>query len=124
MKNFTIIGLMLLMLCGCSQQPSYQTTTLPSGRQVKVLKLMTMHFSNDSPALLLEYQTDIPIDKKTDLTAEVDDIWMSFREDVEKAKLDRGIIKASEKPTGFIIKKHKSFGFVFTKGADGSWIRK
>src|ERR1039457_3618313 len=91
-----------LMLVGCgSGQPTYQIKTLASGRHVKVLKVMTMHFSNNSPALMLDYQTDITINDKATLEAEVDDIWESFRSEVEKAKLERAIIKANEKPSGF-----------------------
>ena len=70
---------------------------------------------------MLEYETDIPIEDKESLRKEVDEIWEKFQNDVEKAHLKSGVIRASHyEGTGF-LRTGKGYGFVFKKGDDGKW---
>jgi uncharacterized lipoprotein YehR (DUF1307 family) len=113
---------MALAACGATE-PSHQLVTLPSGKQIKVLGVWKMVFTNDTPALMLKYQTDISLDNKADLEKEVEEIWASFRVDVEKAQLTNAIVSANEKPTGFIFTKSRLHNFVFKRGAGGQWSK-
>ncbi len=112
------------MLVGCgASEPNYKVVNLPSGKQVKVVGVVKMHFSNSSPALMLKYQTDLSLDDKPALEKEVDEIWESFRTDVEKGQLTDAIVSANTKPTGFILKKSRGYNFVFKKSDKGQWSK-
>lgn len=82
-----------------------------------------MTFSNDSPALILNYQTDLNLTDLPALEREVDEIWTSFKVDAEKANVANAIIKANEKPKGFIISTGNAYGFSYHKGQVGQWSR-
>ena len=124
MTRTMILTLALIILAGgCSTQgPSYQVTKLPSGKEIKLIGIGKIAFSNDSPALMLKYQTDLNIDNKIALKKEAEDIWNTFKNDVEKDNLSNAIINANEVPSGFIITKNRSYNYVFIKSSDGSWI--
>jgi len=70
---------------------------------------------------MLQYQTDLKVSDKAALRAEIDEIWLVFKNDVERANLKDAIINANEVPQGFIIKKSNSYNFVYEKRPDGTW---
>lgn len=123
MRLFIAVALLLLTGCGGAGEAPYQTVTLPSGKKVAVLGIGKIAFSNDPPALMLKYQTNISLDDKASLENEVDEIWGSFRVDVEKAQLVNGIVSANERPKGFIVTTSRGRNFVFKRGADGQWAK-
>jgi hypothetical protein len=123
MRLLLVIGLLLLFACG-SNGPGYQVSTLPSGKQIKVINVTKMFFSKGDTSLILDYQTDIPLENKAALDKEVDDIWQYFKNDVEKANLKGAVIRANEAPKGGFIQTKKQFGYVFNKADDGVWSRK
>jgi len=101
-----------------------QVHTLPSGRQIMVLGVGKMFFTKDNQtALMLKYQTHLSLDDKPALEKEADEIWSSFRINVEQAGLSTGIVSANEKPAGFIVTHSRGFNFVYTKSANGQWSR-
>jgi len=107
----------------CTQTPPYTQQTLPSGRTIKAGSVMKMYFTKGDPALILKYYTDVEISDADALRQEVDDIWQSFKIDVEKAGLKVAIISANEIPKG-MISKTKGYNFIFIKQEDGLWKRK
>ncbi len=68
---------------------------------------------------MLKYQTDLKISDATELRKEVDEIWPVFRQDVERLKLQPGIISVNEVPSGFSA---KGYNFVYQRQDDGSWL--
>jgi hypothetical protein len=106
-----------------ADETAYRLATLPSGKQIKVLGVGQMAFTEGPPGLMLKYETDIPIENVPALEREADEIWLSFRSDVERAGLRVGIVSANEKPSGFIITKNRGYNFVFERGADGRWAK-
>jgi hypothetical protein len=72
---------------------------------------------------MLKYQTDLKITDAVALEKEADEIWATFRADVEQAKLRNAIISANETPQGTLIKTASAYNFVFNKQQDGSWRR-
>ena len=116
--------ILALLLFGCAaQEAHYKLIKLPSGKQVKVLSVGKMYFGQGDPALLLKYETDLPIGDIPALQREADEIWQSFKEDVENAHLSNGIISATSHPTPGFISRSQSYNFVFQKSADGTWHR-
>jgi hypothetical protein len=111
------------MVNACSTQgPPYKITKLPSGKEIKIISIGKISFSNDSPALMLKYQTDMNIDDKVTLKKEVEDIWSAFRIDADKANMQNAIISANEAPSGIIISKNRTYNYVFIKSYEGNWV--
>jgi hypothetical protein len=94
---------------------------LHSGKQVLVLGIGRISFTNDSPALMLKYQTELSIDDKESLRREVEEIWEQFKADVEKQGLTQAIIRANEPASGSLIKRNRTFNYIFKKTASGKW---
>jgi hypothetical protein len=78
-------------------------------------------FSQGTPALVLQYQTDLKGSDLPGLRREVSEIWPEFRKDVESRGFQNAIISANEMPQGFLIKKSQSYNFVFERNTDGDW---
>jgi hypothetical protein len=72
---------------------------------------------------MLRYLTDLSVDRELPrLRAEVNEIWSDFHVEVERGNFTYGIIRATEKPKGGgILVRSKGYGFVYTRGADGTW---
>ena len=82
-----------------------------------------MYLTEDSPALMLKYQTDIGIDDVDLLRKEVEEIWPMFRVNVEESGLSNAIILATSSPerTGLIFSTSQSYNFVSSKKENGTW---
>ncbi len=96
-------------------------TTLPSGKQIKIVAITPMHFANGSDALILNCETDISIGDKTALRKQADEIWSKFRNNVEDAKMTNGVIRVTHPEGSGLITHSKGYGFVFEKRADDQW---
>ncbi|MBV9494340.1 MAG: hypothetical protein JOZ54_08835 [Acidobacteria bacterium] len=124
MKQTVLLVLVALLALGCVRQEApHQDLQLPTGRTVKVLSVGKLYFSNDRPALTLKYQTDLPITNVDALGAEVDEIWMVFQPEVDRANVTNAIITASTPPKGTFVTTGSNYNFVFQKGEDGTWRR-
>jgi hypothetical protein len=127
MESMPIVHKLLVLfsltcLVGCTaSSPNYKTVSLPSGKQIKVIGIGRINFSQGPPAMMLKYQTDLKVTDKGTLRSEVDEIWPVFRNDVEQARLRTAIISANEIPHGILIKSGQSYNFVYEKSADGTW---
>jgi hypothetical protein len=119
-----VLASLAALAVGCTQAPAYQVTRLPSGREIKVLGVTKMFFSQDDPALMLKYQTDLDLDDGAALAAEVEEVWQVFRKDAEAAQVNGAIILVSDAPKGFIVTTNNNHGFVFERSPDGAWRRK
>jgi hypothetical protein len=106
--------------CQYQAQPSKEVA-LPSGKKVRVLAVGQINFSNDSPALMLKYQTDLKVSNAVELRKEVDEIRPVFRTDVEHANLTNAIVSANEVPQGLVVKTANAMNFVYKRSADGDW---
>jgi hypothetical protein len=119
-------GILLILLItglwcdGCSRSHS-TSYTLPSGKQIKITSMVPMHFPNGEDALVLNYETDISIDDKLDLRKEVDQVWGSFKKNVESANMTNGIIRVVHQEGNGFLTHGKGYGFLFVKRADGEW---
>lgn len=105
----------------CGGGPRTTPYRLSSGRTIRVLSVGPMYFSHDQPALVLRYQTDLNVDQKERLRAEVTEIWKDFRKEADRADMTGAIIMANEVPKGRFIQRGRSFNFVFEKRPDGTW---
>ncbi|MBJ7575450.1 hypothetical protein [Luteimonas sp. MC1828] len=123
MRQITL-ALSLALLSACTSAPQYQVTTLPNGKELKVIAITRMHSTNGiNKWLILNYQTDLPIADVEALGREADEIWPYFRNGVEQAGMSVALIKASSKPIGRIIKESRAHSFAYKKAPDGIWAR-
>jgi len=132
--------MMLLLITNCggsvqNSQPSGNVQTsqssgnaqnlppskLPSGKEIKITSVNKMAFKNSESALVLNYQTDIPVENKDVLRKEVDEIWAVFQKDVEAENLNVGIIRAVHVEGSGLVRNGKGYGFSFVKREDGQW---
>lgn len=121
-KVACLITLLIFSLCcgGGSAQNS-KTYRLPSGKQIKVTGVGKMNFPNGDSALVMSYETDIPIEDMEALRKEVDEVWSVFQKDVEKAEVKAGVIRATHYEGSGMVRNGKGYGFVYAKGNDGKW---
>ena len=80
-----------------------------------------MNFPNGDSALVMNYETEIPIENMEALRKEVDEIWSVFQKDVEKAEVKAGAIRATHSERSWVVRSGKGYGFVYVKGDDGQW---
>jgi hypothetical protein len=80
-----------------------------------------MSFPNGDSALVMNYETEIPIEDMEALRKEVDEIWSVFQKDVEKAEVKAGAIRATHYERSGLVRNGKGYGFVYVKGDDGEW---
>ena len=121
MKIKLAVALPILVTCiACSSQAqNYKAFKLPSGKEIRITGMVKMDFPNSAPALVLNYLTDIPIDDRVRLRQEIDEVWSVFRVDVEKAKLNAGVIRVTHMEGSGLVKSGKGYGYVFVKRDDG-----
>jgi hypothetical protein len=120
MRILAMLIVCMTTACSVQGQPTREVK-LPSGKIVNVIGVGQISFSNDSPALMLKYQTGLKITDTVALRKEVDEIWESFEAEVEQAKVRCAIVSANEIPRGVLFKTASGYNFVFTKQPDGSW---
>jgi hypothetical protein len=69
---------------------------------------------------MLKYQTDLKTSNAAELRKEVEEIWTTFRADVERAKLTNAIISANQAPQGLIVKTANVYNFVYKSSTSGT----
>ena len=128
-----LVAAIIGLYAGCSGKvvngntsSNSSTTTekykLPSGREIKITGMNGMNFENGETGLVLNYQTDIPIENRDELKKEVEEVWTIFKVDVEKANVTSGIIRATHiTDDGMFVKNGKGYGFVYQRNAKGQW---
>lgn len=105
------------LLAGClviKTRPGLVAYTLPSGKVINPTNVSKMDFPQGESALVMSYQTDIPVSDKEKLRQEVDELWKLFVKDVEAANLKAGALRPSNADG-------HGYGFLFQKKDDGSW---
>jgi hypothetical protein len=108
----------LMLFFPAPQAPLY---TLPSGKQIRILSVIPAHFPQGPPTLIMNCETDIPIEEMAALRKEVDEIWEIFRTDVESAHMTMAAIRMTHNEGTGWITTGKGYGFVYEKRADGKW---
>jgi hypothetical protein len=119
--NIIALAALLISTFGCCGRnaQNMRTYTLSSGKQVKVEGVKKMNFPNLS-MVEIDYETEIPIEKKEALRKEVDEVWSIFQKDVEGAETKVGIIQATSCSLGGLVRQQARYGFLLSE-RDGKW---
>lgn len=118
---FALLWLGTALACAGGSQPAYEVHTLTSGRQVKVLGEGRVNFEQSGPALMLRYQTDIPLADTVALQAEAADIWRDYESHADNAGVRGAVLSANIPPGGGLISRGGGYTFLYEKGPDGHW---
>ena len=113
--------LVFTLCCSGGNAQNSKSYKLPSGKQIKVNSVGKMNFPNGESALVMNYETEIPIEDKEPLRKEVNEIWSVFQKDVEKAEVKAGVIRATHYEGSGLVRNGNGYGFVYVKGDDGKW---
>jgi hypothetical protein len=126
MKQFAhaFLAMAVMLMMSCSPPPeTYTVKKLPDGKEIKVKNVGKVFFSEDEPALVLNYITDIPIEDAAAIETEVNSIWPVFQVNVVESGLTAGAIRAHEPRSPGIASSQRTIGFVWEKSDSGSWER-
>jgi hypothetical protein len=118
--SLLLICCLALALPACRRVEA-PTTTLPSGRQVRVLQIGTMFFSADRPALMVKYETKTSLDDVPALREEAKELAEQLRSTLDQSGRDSAILSANQPTGGTIISKTRGYNFIAEKQPDGTW---
>ena len=110
-------------ITACTSGPATKPLTLSSGRAIRVISMGQMAFAQGGPALVLQYQTDLRVSDLAALEKEVAEVWADLQVEADRQKVPSAIIMANEVPKGVVIQTGHSHNFVFTREANGQWVR-
>lgn len=109
-----------------SEISAAEKVTLPSGSVIIVDSIGRIYFTADGEwALVLNYQTNIPLSDTAKLRAEVVEIWDHFFGRIASSKeMNNAVISAFNEPESSffgLVEKKTTQGFVFTRDEEGNW---
>jgi hypothetical protein len=110
----------LFLLMAKSTALADHPTTLGSGKTIQLLAMGPMKFASGDSALMLKYQTAIPLTDMASLRKEVEEVWDHFQIDVEHGSYQQAIISANEPEGSGILTQNQGYNFIFQK-KEGSW---
>jgi hypothetical protein len=117
-RHKLLVIFVCILLSGCTKP---YPVTLPSGKTISVLEIVTFDTSDHGPALSLRYR--MPLDRRySDIRDEVREVWDSFFiNQVEKAGFKEAMIIAMQPPKGTIFQTSNGYPFRFIKSKEGKW---
>jgi hypothetical protein len=109
----------LLIACGPAV-PEYRLVTSQAGHEIKLEDFSPIERAGEA-AMYLAYRSDVDFSNLPELHVEVDDVWQTFREQVEQRGVQLAVIRASrwEKP-GW-ERRGQAVQFVVERQSDGEW---
>lgn len=117
MQKFLVLGFLFAALAFSTPSSANQTIEFLPGKTVQVLGVGTMNFTEGPPALMLKYQTAVPLANLAELTKEADAIWNRFLADVETRGFHLAILSANEPPTANAVgTQNNAYNFVYERG--------
>ena len=110
----------LLISCGPSV-PEYQLVTSESGREVKLEGLSRIERLDGAEAMYVVYRSQVDLADLPALHAEVDDVWQTFRPQVEEQGLHLAVIRASQWEKPGWQRHGRAVQFIVELLPDGKW---
>ena len=100
--------------------PEYRLVTSASGRELKVEDISEVTRAGEA-ALLLAYRSDVDFSDLDALYAEVDDVWKTFRPEVDQRGLGLALIRASQWEKPGWERRGRAVQYVVERSSDGAW---
>ena len=111
---------MVLIACGPAV-PEYRLVTAQSGRQLKIEDISEVARPGGEMAMVLAYRSDVDLTDLSALHVEVDDVWQTFRPQVERSGFRVAVIRASQWEKPGWERRGRAVQFVVERGRDGAW---
>jgi hypothetical protein len=119
--RFLASCLLACALASCGPRPKAPILQLPSGKEIRIVQIGTMHFSADKPAWMLKYETKTSFDNVVELRQEALELWEQYKGAVERAGRDSAILSANEPTPHTVISHTRGYNFIVKKQPDGTW---
>lgn len=91
---------------------------LPSGRSVRMLGVSGMRYQAMA-AVVVRYETSVPISDLTAVRREADEVWARVRNDVEAMGSKAVVLQATGSVAGWVFTTASSRSFAWRRGDDG-----
>jgi hypothetical protein len=119
---YSAFGTILPLLIACGPAVSeYRLVTSRSGRQLKVEDFSQVERTGGREAMYLAYRSDVDFADLRALHVEVDDVWQTFRPQVEQRGLRLAVIRASQWEKPGWERRGRAVQFVLERRSDGEW---
>jgi len=110
------------VLGACHEVDQTNTWDLPSGKQVTIIGVNKLYYSAASDwALVVNYESSVPVDQSDVLRREVDDVWAVFKNKVERAQVKYAIVSPNAPASSDAVTSRRSVSYIFTRDASGHW---
>ena len=102
-----------------------KVVTLPSGYRLNLIQVGPIYSTTTHKllALMVSYQTSIPLVDIAALGTEADGIFKYVRTDAEREGYSAVVLSATEPATGFGITQSSGYRFVYHRSTSGAWSR-
>jgi hypothetical protein len=95
--------------------------TLPSGRSIRLLALAQTG-PQDQPAIVLRYETSLPLGNVAAITGEAHEVWDRVRGQVESEGAHAAVLQATGSVNGWVFPFASSRKFAWKRDDSGQWI--
>jgi len=93
---------------------------LASGRTIRLLALAQTG-PETSPAVVLRYQTELPLDNIAAVRGEADEVWNKLREQIESEGAQAALLQPTGSVEGWVFPFASSRKFAWKKNESGQW---
>ena len=114
------IGALALLACG-DAIPPFQLVELAPGESFKVLTTNPITLRSGEPAIIVSYETDVPLDDRERLRAEAKRIWKHFAPMAEKRGDVAGVISAFTPERPGWDRRRDNLQILVRREASGDW---
>ena len=109
-------------LAACHEVDQTESWDLPSGKHVTIIGVNKLYYSAGSDwALVVNYESSIPLDRADALRREVDEVWSVFENKVDRAGVKYAIVSPNVPASSGVVAARRSISYLFTRGASGQW---
>jgi hypothetical protein len=101
--------------------PDYELVTSRSGREVKLEDLSRIERVDGAEAMYVAYRSQVDLADLPALHEEVEDVWQTFRPEVEQQGLRLAVIRASQWEKPGWQRHGRAVQFVVERSPEGEW---
>jgi len=110
------------LLCACHEVDQTAAWDLPSGKQVTIIGVNKLYYSAGGDwALVVNYESSVPLDQGDALRREVDEVWTVFKNKVDRAGVKYAIVSPNAPASSGVVTTRRSISYLYSRGASGQW---
>ena len=117
------VSLAVVAWCGGCRRHVSKLYALPSDKKVHLVSAGPGHFRKGLDALVVNCESDVPLEDEARLRREANEIWTDYRGQAERANLKFGIVRILHTEVSGSVTQTECLGFTFVRRPDGWWQR-